>query len=53
MCIKRRAGVGVPTKTLFVFTEDAWRALVARVENLVKGEPDRHDTNNSPEEQEQ
>jgi len=48
VAIKRRAGAGVPTKTLFVFTEDAWRALVARVENLVMGERDQHDTNNSP-----
>ena len=45
VAIKRRAGAGVPTKTLFVFTEDAWRELVRRVENLVKGEPDRHDLN--------
>ena len=48
VCIKRRAGGGVPTPTLFVFTEDMWRALVARVENLVQGERGQHDTNGSP-----
>ena len=45
VCIKRRAGAGVPTKTLFVFTEDAWRELVRRVDKLVEGEPARHETN--------
>ena len=45
VAIKRRAGAGTPTKTLIVFTEDAWREFMRRTGNLVKGEPDRHDLN--------
>ncbi len=45
LVIKRRAGAGTPTKTLIIFTEDAWREFMRRTGNLVLGELDPTDTN--------
>ncbi len=45
LAVKRRAGAGVPTPTLFVLTETAWREFMRRAGNLVEGEQDQHDLN--------